>query len=77
MDKYKTPLTLKFVGKFTDLISMGFKFQKLYASKYICYVNEGIFIWRKGKEMTCMRVSMTQKDEAIIDLLFERGMVEN
>ena len=76
-DKYKTPLTIKFVGDFKELIPMGFKFQRLYASNYICYIKEGIFIWRKGKELTCNRIEMTQKDEAIIDSLVERGMLSS
>lgn len=40
-----------FLGDFKQLIPMGYKFSKLYAGNYICYHKDGIWIWRKGKEV--------------------------
>lgn len=50
---------IKFIGKFTDLKKIGYTFQKMYASDYMCchkhtdpegYGNS-IWIWKKGNEV--------------------------
>jgi hypothetical protein len=45
---------IKFIGKYTQLLKMGFSFKRLYAHNYICYTTydnknpDPIWIWRKG-----------------------------
>ena len=51
--------SLKFLGKFKDLIPLGFKFDKLFAANYRCYsislhpngMSSKIWIWQKGCEV--------------------------
>ncbi|PLS19159.1 hypothetical protein CVD28_01755 [Bacillus sp. M6-12] len=42
---------IQFTGDFKKLIPMGYKFSKLYASNYICYHKDELWIWKKGKEL--------------------------
>lgn len=44
-------MQINYVGDFKLLKQMGYKYQKLYAANYICYHKDGIWIWRKGKEL--------------------------
>lgn len=44
-------LRLKFIGKFTDLKGMGYKFHKLYARNYKVYIKSNILIWVAGRDV--------------------------
>ena len=49
---------LKFKGKYGELKNHGYKFQKMYASDYLCwhkkvseFSSNAIWIWKKGSEV--------------------------
>lgn len=46
---------IKFIGDWKKLIPMGYKFNRLYASNYICYskgeINSHIWIWKGAKDV--------------------------
>jgi hypothetical protein len=44
-------MRLKFIGKFTDLKKMGYKFHKLYAMNYKVYIKDDILIWVGGRDI--------------------------
>ncbi len=43
---------VRFTGKYAQLKSMGFSFQKLYASNYMQWAKDGFRIWKKGSDIT-------------------------
>jgi hypothetical protein len=48
-------ISVKFVGRYKDLIPMGYTFQKLYGRNHRCYhkggINDKVWIWQKGSEV--------------------------
>lgn len=44
-------MKLKFIGKFTDLKGMGYKFHKLYARNYKVYIKDDVLIWVGGRDV--------------------------
>ncbi|MFA5312356.1 MAG: hypothetical protein WC375_03425 [Methanomassiliicoccales archaeon] len=50
---------VKFIGKFADLKTIGYKFQHMYANNYMCWTKhadpEGygdtVWIWKKGRDV--------------------------
>lgn len=44
-------MNIIYTGDFKLLKAMGYTFQKLFAANYICYHRDGIWIWRKGKDV--------------------------
>ena len=42
---------IKFIGRFKDLIPMGYRFQKLYAMDYKVYHKKNIWIWVAGRSV--------------------------
>jgi len=49
---------VKFTGDYSKLKSMGFTFQKLYASNYMQWERLGFRVWKKGGDITHDRVSL-------------------
>ena len=47
---------IKFTGEFGKLKSMGFEFQKLYASNYMQWCNDETRVWKKGCDVTMDRI---------------------
>ena len=43
---------LKFTGKFGELKKMGYRFQRMYAANYMCWNKNGIYIYKKGSDIT-------------------------
>jgi len=43
---------LKFTGDYAKLKSMGYRFQKLYANNYMSWSKNGVFIFKKGADIT-------------------------
>lgn len=43
---------VKFTGDYAKLKTMGYKFQKLYASNYMQWNKGDLRVWRKGADMT-------------------------
>lgn len=43
---------LKFTGDYTALKTLGYKFQKLYAANYMSWSKEGVFIFKKGADVS-------------------------
>jgi hypothetical protein len=43
---------IEFIGKFKDLIPMGYSFHKLYARNYRVYTKNQIWIWVAGKTIS-------------------------
>lgn len=43
---------VKFTGDYSMLKSMGFTFQKLFASNYMQWCRDGLRIWKKGSDIT-------------------------
>jgi len=43
---------LKFTGDYAALKTLGYKFQKLYAANYMSWSKEGVFIFKKGADVS-------------------------
>ena len=43
---------LKFTGDYTALKGMGYKFQKLYANNYMSWSKNGVYIFKRGADIT-------------------------
>ena len=42
---------IKFTGDFAELKKMGYKFHKLYARNYMCWMKGTLAIWKKGSDV--------------------------
>lgn len=51
---------LKFTGKYAELKNMGYKFQKLYASNYMSWNRNSVFIFKKGSDITHCEIDLYQ-----------------
>ncbi len=51
---------LKFTGDYSKLKSMGYTFQKLYARNYMSWNKAGVFIFKKGSDITCGDINLYQ-----------------
>lgn len=51
MSKY-----IKFTGDYSKLKTMGFTFQRLYASNYMQWCNDDTRVWKKGSDVTLDRI---------------------
>lgn len=69
-----------FVGDWKKLIPLGYKFQKLFASNYICYHKEEkngvdeIWIWKKGKDIQC-GVLTARETSFLIKYLVDKNFI--
>jgi hypothetical protein len=43
---------LKFTGDYASLKTLGYKFQKLFAGNYMSWSKEGVFIFKKGADVS-------------------------
>lgn len=51
-------MKIEFIGKFKDLIPMGYSFHKLYARNYRVYSKNQIWIWVAGKTVEIKDLSI-------------------
>ncbi len=49
---------LKFTGEYTALKYMGYKFQKLFASNYMSWSKERVFIFKKGADISHVNIDL-------------------
>lgn len=54
-------MKIKFIGKFTDLKGMGYRFHKLYAMNYKVYTKDGVLIWVAGRDVEFNNISHSAK----------------
>ena len=62
-----------FIGDFKKLIPLGYKFQRLYARNYICYHQEDVWIWRKGKQVEIS--DMYSRSYLLLEYLIEQNFI--
>ena len=70
----KTPFHAKFIGRYRDLVPMGFTFQLLYNNR-VSYHKGNIFIFKSGDYMTCSTIEPSDEDKAIIKELKFNSMI--
>lgn len=64
---------IEFTGDFKQLIPMGYKFSRMYARNYICYHQDDIWIWKKGKDIEIN--DFYSKSHLILSYLIERNFI--
>lgn len=58
---------IKFTGNYSQLKHMGYTFQKLYASNYMQWENDGFRVWKRGAELTIDR--LTNYEGSFLELI--------
>lgn len=62
---------VRFTGEFSHLKKMGYEFQKLYASNYQQWHNQGIRVWRRGTDIT-MDLLPNEVFTQLVELVLQR-----